>query len=340
VRADISLPDDDAFARILAMAANTHTIWVSAAGSGPGFGLIRSIRDGWGDAVRVVSADINPPELVASAALADEAIRTPLVSDPNFVEFLLAQLVRTGADTYAPILDAEIALAAELRDNGRLPDGVVTTAPSSHTAHLCLDKFEMSRWLAEHDLPSPATWPLTEVSWKPGGLIAKPREGLGSVGFRRLETAAALTEAAEGPDADDLIAQEPCEGPEVTVDVFRPRRGGPISAVCRERIEVKAGVCTKARVFMDQALTDLAATLGEALPLGGAFCFQVMRSPGGEWAVTDVNPRHGAGSRMSAAVGVDVIGAGLADVWGEDPARFLGKLDGDRHVVRQYAEYT
>jgi hypothetical protein len=85
----------------------------------------------------------------------------------------------------------------------------------------------------------------------------------------------------------------------------------------------------------------LARALGDGLDLGGAFCFQVMRArDGGGWRITDVNPRHGAASRMSAAVGVDVIAAGIADAWGEDPGRFLPPLDRERYVVRQYDEYA
>ena len=83
----------------------------------------------------------------------------------------------------------------------------------------------------------------------------------------------------------------------------RGRAGGPVQAVCRERLEVKAGVCTKARVFTDPQIGDLAERLGAGLGLEGAFCFQVMRDAARGWVVTDVNARHGAGSRMSAAVG-------------------------------------
>lgn len=111
--------------------------------------------------------------------------------------------------------------------------------------------------------------------------------------------------------------------------------------MCRERLEVKAGVSVKARVFDDPELSALAQKLGEELGLTGTFCFQVMRAPdAGGWAITDVNPRPGAGTRMTVAAGVDVLAAMMADAWGEDPGVFLGPLAGERFVTRQYTEYA
>jgi hypothetical protein len=39
-------------------------------------------------------------------------------------------------------------------------------------------------------------------------------------------------------------------------------------------------------------------------------------------------------------VGIDLIAADLAELWGEDPSRFLGALDGERYVVRQWQEFV
>jgi biotin carboxylase len=306
-----------------------RTVWIGAAGTATAFGLAQSLREHWGDGVRVVAADTNPPHLVATSALADETLQVRPLADSGFLDQLLAGLARTGADTYVPILDEEILLAAELRDAGRLK-GVAVAAPSVDAARLCLDKLEMAAWLEEHGLPAPSSWHLEDAPRDGLPMLVKPRRGLGSAGVRRVEGAAELEELAEGDG--ELFAQELLEPPEITIDAFGPR------AVCRERVEVKAGVSTKARVFTDPELSDLARALSEGLPLSGAFCFQTMRSPSGGWAITDVNPRHGAGSRMSAAVGFDVMAAGLAALWGEDPERFLRPPERERFVVRAYSE--
>jgi carbamoyl-phosphate synthase large subunit len=44
----------------------------------------------------------------------------------------------------------------------------------------------------------------------------------------------------------------------------------------RERIETKAGVCSKARLFHDDRILEIANAIGSVVGLKGAFCFQIL----------------------------------------------------------------
>jgi carbamoyl-phosphate synthase large subunit len=318
--------------------ASTHRVWVGAAGTTTAFGLIRSLSDGWGETVHITAADTNPPVLVASAAIADVSVQVPQAADPAFPRFLMRELEARSIDTYVPIHDTEISLAAHLLASGDFPEGVTVRAPCPDVAERCCDKFEMARWLAASGLPTPTTWTAADAPWAAAGRVVKPRRGVGSVGVRVLRTKADL-ERLRG-DAT-VVVQELCDPPEITLDVFASRAGTETRVLCRERLEVKSGVATKVRIHEDPELAILATTLVRALPLPGLSCFQVMRDgEEGGWTITDVNPRHGAGTRLGAAVGIDLIAADLAELWGEDPSRFLGALDGERYVVRQWQEFV
>jgi carbamoylphosphate synthase large subunit len=306
-------------------------VWVGAAGSGNGFGVLAAARERYGDRVVLVSADTNPAHLCAGAAIADEHVQAPAATEPDFGPWLAGELERVGATVYVPIVDPEIRVAADLAERGGLPAGVQTLAPTRAAAARCFDKLALARWLESEGLPAPLTVPAAEARWRDGGLVAKPRAGWGSTGVRVLERPDQLAGLAR----DDVV-QERCERPEVTIDAYR-LDDGTVPALCRERIEVKAGVCVKARVFADAELSALAGAIGERLPLRGAFCFQVMRRGGG-WAVTDVNPRVGSGSRMSSAVGFDLPGAVVCGALGDDPRPLLRPPAGERWVVRQWRE--
>lgn len=313
-----------------------HTIWFSTAGTGTAYGILLSARERWGRSFRAVTADMAPRHLVAAAPLADDHVLMPAISDPTFAERLLDGLARSGADTYVPIFDAEIALAAGLIADGRWPAGVVALVPAAGAARLCLDKLEGAAWLAAQGLGTPATWSVADAAWREG-LVAKPRCGIGSAGFQPLASAAELDRLRR--ERPDFIVQEKLDPPEITVDAFRAKDGGFFRAVCRERIEVKAGVCTKARLFTDEPLVELVRAVAERLPLSGSFCLQAMHDPrGGRWMVTDINARPGAGTRLSRAVGIDFQCATLADAWGEDAREMLPPLDRERWVVRAYTE--
>jgi carbamoylphosphate synthase large subunit len=314
-----------------------HSLWVSSAGTGTAYGLCKSAREYFGSRIRIVAADTNPRHLVAASAIADAFEQVPPVSSPDFGDVLLAGFSRHGIDTYQPVLDEEIVLAAQMVASGQMPAAVVVLAPTASGAAACFDKLETGRRLSAAGLVCPVTTLAAEAQWTQNGVLAKPRFGLGSVGVRILRSEFELNALRA---ETNLIAQEICSGPEITVDTFRSRNGDMFRAICRERIETKAGVCTKARVFEDAELESIARRICVVLDLWGTICFQVMRNERGSWAVTDVNPRPGAGTRMSAAVGVDLLVASLLDVWRGDPSVVIPKLNGERFVVRTYVEHV
>lgn len=308
-------------------------VWLGSAGTGTAFGLAQTLRERWGKNVRVVAADIREPHLVATSLLADSFRVVPLTAEAGFAEVLQAGLRDERVTHYQPILDEEILLAATLRAEGLMGD-VVVFAPPVRGARLALDKWAGARWMDEVGIPTPPTVALDDARWEGRPLFAKPRHGRGSLGARAVDDERAF-EAL--PRDEGLIVQPRCEGPELTVDAVH--LGGVTRAVARERLEVKAGVCTKARIFEDERLEELAHLLALGLGMEHAFCFQVMRLDGA-WVVTDINARPGAGTRLTVAAGVDVLGAMFAYHFGEPFEAMIGRLPHERIVVRQYAEYV
>lgn len=313
-------------------------VLIGAAGTTTGFGVARSLRAHWPSLIELVAADINPRELVAAATLADEFVTCPPVADPSYGAWLQRTLVERAPLLYLPLLDDDIAAAAALA-GGDPADGVRVAAPPLRFADICADKLETHRWLAAHQLPTPDTWQPVDAEWTGERLLAKPRHGQGSAGVQVVSTEAELDALREQPG---VIVQRRCEGPEVTIDCFRAAAGEPFRAVCRERLEAKAGICTKARVYEDCELAGLARAVAGGLELRGSSCIQVMRDPARGWVITDVNARPGGGTPMSTAAGVDVLGAALAELL-ELPFeldRALAPLAKPCFVVRQYEEYV
>jgi biotin carboxylase len=285
--------------------------------------------------MRVVVADTNPRELVAASADADAFVQVPAVRDARFSEVFNDAAVRSEVDTWVPVHDLEVIAAAEARDRGGLPPGIVTTAPALEAARLCWDKLRVSAVLVDSGLPTPRTVRSDVSGWR-GPCVVKPRNGVGSRGMRLLDSPSLRT--SEEASAAFLL-QEPCVGPEVTIDAFRSARDGWFAATCRERLDVRAGIATRCRVFADERLSSLAEDVAKAIGLTGTFCMQVMRSVDRDgWLVTDVNPRPGGATRMSVAAGMDYHSALLADVWGDDPRPYLPGLVGERWVARGYVE--
>jgi len=283
----------------------------------------------------IVAADTHPRELVAAAADADAFVRVPPVLDSLFPQSFRRAAARFGVDTWVPVHDLEVIAAAEARDGDRLPVGVVTTAPALEAARLCWDKLLIAEALADAGVPTPKTERGDTVHWR-GGCMVKPRNGVGSRAVRLVDDASRRTDEER---SEAFVVQEPCVGPEVTVDAFRSAHDGWFAATCRERLDVRAGVATRCRVYSDERLSQLAADVAEVVGLTGSFCLQAMRAIDGDrWLITDVNPRPGGATRMSVAAGMDYHAAMLADAWGDDPRPFLPGLAAERWVARGYVE--
>ncbi len=279
--------------------------------------------------------DINPRHLVTCSLLSDHFEQVSLSSSPEFPVTLLGILQRFDVDTYLPLFPDEIAIAARLRAEGRIPTAVSVMAPPAAASSACADKWKLGQLLTRHGVRVPRTAPASDL-FPAGEYFLKPADGIGSRGARRATAADIPALIAQQPSG--WIVQEICAPPEVTVDTFHDPKSGFVHVVCRERVEVKSGVSTKSRLFADEELTGIARTIARVLELEGSFCFQVMRNPDG-WVVTDVNPRPGGATAMCALTGNDFFAASFAHFWGEDARRFFRPLDRDHFVTRQYAEF-
>jgi carbamoylphosphate synthase large subunit len=312
-----------------------RVILLGSAGTGTAFAAVCALRRVWSRSVVVIAMDINPMHLVTTSLLADHFEQVPLSASPEFSKALLGILQRYEVDTYLPLFPEEIALAAQLRSDGTIPASVNVMAPSSAACAACADKWMLDQLLQKSGVPVPKTAPAS-APFAAEEFFLKPRSGTGSRGVRKVK-AEELSDIVGGC-ADEWVVQEICKPSEVTVDAFHDSAEGFSHVICRERVEIKSGVSTKARLFEDAELGRIALALAEALKLTGSFCFQVMRNPAG-WVVTDVNPRPGAATAMCVLTGNDFFAASFAHCWGEDARRFFSPLEGEKFVTRQYAEF-
>lgn len=317
------------------------TAVVCAAGSGVSYGLIHRLRATWGSKVHIVALDINPTYLVSASVLADEFIQVVPSSDLKFQEQLGSVLDRLGETHIYPAVNSDFFALAELRRSATFAASDFVCVDDRYLS-LATDKLSLDQTMRTIGVQTPETFTIEDIEQQNvlESFFVKPRNGFGSQGARSM-TRNAILEMKED-ELQDFIVQEVCSRPEVTVDAFVDSKLGDCAVVCRERIEIKSGVCTKARLFADAELEALAQRIGLALEIRGSFCFQVMRSKD-KWVVTDLNLRPGAGTALSCAIGADFFSAMHACRCGE---RGIDRIDtswietGDCFVTRQYIEYV
>lgn len=305
-------------------------IVVSAGGTATAWHIVTKIKQNFVNEFEVTVVDMNPQHLVPSSSLCDKFIQVPPINHENYYSVMLELFEMEKTDLFVPLIDFDLFLFG--RDNPDLNRlGVCSTAPSKWTVDTCLNKTSAGRFLNSNGIAVPKSYEVCEVGEEKTYFI-KPEVGFGSMGAR----IASGKEIAQ-MNTDNLIIQDICNKPEVTVEVYHHE--GDLRTVCRERIEVKSGVCTKARIFHDVELQRIVERLSGLIDLPVASCIQFMKYRE-EWVVTDINLRLGAGTALSSCAGWELTSATLA-TWGQtkhSPLGFLQSFQGDRYVVRYYQE--
>lgn len=304
------------------------TVMVLSGGTATAWSICEAVRSVVSSNVKLIVCDTNPEYLVHTSVLADVFLTVPPIISKGYYEHMLQLMKDHGVDILIPLIDLDLQLFP--RDSEVLIEmGVFSTAPVRRTFQSLSDKKMLHNTLTALDIPTPALYEKMDIDSETTYFV-KPQLGFGSRNARPMLGSEILQQ-----DIGECIIQEMCDFPELTADVFV--NGDLVMTVCRERIETKAGVCTKARVFSCDEVSKAVQKLAKYLPLPEVCCMQFMKGSGGEWMLTDCNLRLGAGSALSAAVGFCAAEAAVS-CWLEMPQIVPSQPESERYVLRHYTE--
>jgi carbamoyl-phosphate synthase large subunit len=313
------------------------TVLVSSAGRR--VELLRGFRDALaaaGLAGRVLAADRS----WYSSAFheADEGVLVPACDDDAFVPAVLELCDKHAVELVVPTIDPELPVYAAARERFAAA-GVTVAVSGPETVAIAADKVLTHAWLVEHGLPTVRQAAVDVIRADPPGwpfpLVVKPRFGSAGIGVAIVSDPDELDTAARGGEmllarggemllarggemllarggemllarGGEMVVQEVAPGREHTIDVLVDASGRCVSAVPRQRLEVRAGEVSKAVTVRSPALEDLAARVGAALPGAyGPLTVQVFAADDGGLAVIEVNARFGGGFPLAREAGAD-----------------------------------
>lgn len=309
------------------------SILIGSAGAGNAFSSVIALRRNWGSTVKITSIDCNPGHLVTASLISDKFYQVPKINELGFKNEVTKICMDESIDTYIPLMDDEIFVAASLYEQGYLDSSIYLQVKCSEIADICNDKYKTFLLLNERNILTPECFMVGALLNSNGNYIIKPRRGFGS----HIKKLSKINGDISQFNSESTLIQYECEKPELTIDVCYSKKQDVLLYVCRERLEIKSGVCTKARLFYDDELESIAYRIANELDLF-AFCFQVMRYKD-KWAVTDINARLGAGTAMSYAAGMDFFSGMFAVLWGENPTVYFRPLEKETYVTRQYSDF-
>lgn len=303
-----------------------HTLLITAAGTGTAYAYVLAVRKHF-PALRLITADTNPAHLVAGSCLADKHVVLPLFDPGIYTDTISNVITLYDVTHYLPIIDPEILFASAWEH----PPCTVMT-PDAEFCRNASNKSNYQRNFVGTGLNFPETFPRTDIP----SVFPCWAKGDGGFGGRTSKFITCREDLAAVPGG--WFLQEHIDGCEYTVDCYPDIDGQTICSV-RERLVVKAGVCTHAHLIRHRKIENMAATLSQTMRRKSPFCFQAIERNDGSVAVTDINPRLGAGTALSVANGMEFFAAHLASEFGGDPLSFLKRRHPSCYVGRQYTEF-
>ena len=278
-----------------------RTIMILSCGTTAGWHVVKNLRKKFTNDFRIIGTDTNDVHLVPCAGMLDAFYKVPPSNSVGFLKEIEDVLKAERPDYILPSFDFDQRLfynGAEILTRY----GVCSLSTPAETLCVYEDKLRMFEAMKKVGLPVPKCFKYEEIVDNEEYFV-KPLHGYGSKGAHKMLGYEILS---NGKD-ERWIIQELCNRPEITMECFVYNNS--FSFICRERLETKAGVCTKARVFKSPMLEKLGRRFAQTFKTPAFFNLQFMKTLCGKLVITDVNLRLAGGMGLSCAAGWDEVSA-------------------------------
>jgi len=266
-------------------------------------------------AARQINADISclgtdASELSPALRLCDERFLVKPTTHAQYISELLSIVRAHQVDLIVPTVDLDLKrLAQKKAAFSRL--GCHTLVSDPEVIDLCQDKRETFRFLTRQGYDSPHTMSMRTAlrqTGKAGTLTypyyLKPWDGYASRSNVLVNDQQALEFYAKR--VPNAICQEYIEGVEFTCDVYVDFSGEVRCVVPRQRLEVRAGEVSKARIVKDAAVIETVTDLVGVLGAGpGVITVQLIQTKDRQLKFIEINPRFGGGVPLSIRAGAN-----------------------------------
>ena len=271
--------------------------------------LVQCFRDAArGPRLKVELIGTDTTHLSAALQCCDVQCQVYPTDHPGYIRQLIRLVEKYGVDLIVPTVDLDLLLLAQARDRFEQLGCRVLVSPEE-CIQICQDKRKTYRFLTKHGFGCPVTASVSSVLNRKGvgrylrfPCYLKPWDGYASKGNAIVRNRRELAFYAKRiPHA---ICQEYILGRELTCDVYVDLQGQVRCVVPRQRLEVRAGEVSKARVVMETRVINEVTRLVQSLEAGpGVVTVQLIVTEQGDLHFIEINPRFGGGVPLSIAAG-------------------------------------
>jgi len=245
----------------------------------------------------VIAADMS--ELAPAIYEADKYYIVPRISDSGYLDLVLDICKKEDIKGVLSLIDPELLLLAENEEKFAAV-GTKVIGSSYELCEMALDKFQMYRWLTEHNFKCAKSYVNkgkfyadAEVGKITYPVFVKPVRGSASIAVSKVydqETIDLLFAHNK-----ELMIQELLDGQEIGADVYIDMLTGEVVSIfTKKKLKMRAGETDKAVSFKDEKLFTLIERFITEAGYRGQIDIDLFEI-GGEYYICEVNPRFGGG---------------------------------------------
>lgn len=238
-------------------------------------------------------------ELAPAIYEADKYYIVPRMTEPGYLCVILDICKKEKINGVLSLIDPELSLLAKNKDKFEAI-GTTVIGSSYDLCEMSLDKYEMYKWLKDHDykcaksyMDKEEFYADVEAGKANYPVFVKPARGSASIAISKVydkETVELLFAHDEG-----LMIQEYLNGQEIGADVYIDMVSGEIVSIfTKKKLKMRAGETDKAISFKDEKLFDLIKKFVLEAGYRGQIDIDIF-DINGEYYISEVNPRFGGG---------------------------------------------
>ncbi len=269
----------------------------------------------------------NSTDLSPTFRVADHAVVTPLIYDPDYIPFLLDYCKKHDIDALLSVFDVDLPVLAKHKD-AFAKENVKIIVSDPSVIEICNDKVRTFQFLLEHGFYTPMTY--TDLDEAKNAiasgelkfpLIIKPRWGMGSIGvyeaenedeldvfYKRTRRDIASTylryESDAAPERNTLI-QEKIVGGQYCLDVINDFDAQCVAVIVKKKTAMRVGEAYAAMTVDYPLLKEEGERLGRTLAHIGNLDVDIILQDGNPYFL-EMNARFGGAYPFSHLAGVNL----------------------------------
>ncbi len=285
---------------------------------------------------KVIATDMS--EFAPAVYEADKFYKVPKMSTDGYIDIILDICKKEHINCVLSLIDPELSLLAK-HQSDFASIGVTVIGSPYELCERALDKMEMYNWLTSHGYNCAKSYTDKEQFYADVSegkitypVFIKPVCGSASIAISKVydkETVELLF-----AHNDNLMIQEFLDGQEIGADVYIDMISKEaVSIFTKKKMVMRAGETDKAVSFKDQKLFELI----EKFVAESGWCGQIdidIFDVGGEYYISEVNPRFGGGYPHAYECGCDHMTMILNNINGKTNTKKIGQYDENVYMMK------